>query len=810
MRKIYKYFAAMALTVSVAACNKETAPVEKIEENTESEYILNAYIDDADEAEPESKTELHDDGLLGKSILWRSSETITVYSANSDNYTFTQKDGAGTTNAKFSCATKPDFKKDNEYSAVYPAHLRDGKQLSWPSGQSRTLYHPEIIHIPMISKGSIENDVLSDAQFTCLGGVMRINVALKSGDLYLRKIVVKADQPLSGPMTLDNTDPDHPVAVINPQNGNKSVTLTLEGVNDWGMRIIDSDGYHTCNISVPVSPSEGYTNMTLYFYDRYGNEICRMKSPKPIPVQRAKITTLKMTIQKVNRPGLTLNDPVGTIGEIGGRKAIVVELGGVKKAIALENEGATSSNPIGTLHTLQNNPDHSTPDCHLKRNISLSGGWRLPMVMEYMALAELPSTWDSSNKCRTWNIAGSTLSFPVSGISCYCASGPYDVVFDNSNVPVYQGLYTVPGTGHTDYFTGTCYIRAIRDLPFFPEQPSHELSADDPVGTIGTCKGREAIVLKLLGRKVAMATTNLEASTPEGFGTEYTLSSNPNDPSNWWNISLHNGWRLPIAEEMTELLAMPSQINWNQDESRFYQEWVFSETTSLKFPTYCYEKYAFGTQDRSKPAYYALGEPENCFETVWGTGGPGRVLHVSLPDCYIKPIFDLEETVINSSTPDGTRCFYKGRLGVVATVNGKKLLVSCSDCNTVPGDHVQYTPRIAMVFWDLANDMLNADRWGSGWRMMTKDEITYVATKLQKEDNSYIWTIGDNKLTFLYRGYLGKEGIREKGSAGYYWTSTSAGSEEAWCIKIAPYGTSVTTFSVQHGFAVRLVHEIPN
>lgn len=430
------------------------------------------------------------------------------------------------------------------------------------------------------------------------------------------------------------------------------------------------------------------------------------------------------------------------------------------------------------------------------------------MVMEYMALAELPSTWDSSNKCRTWNIAGSTLSFPVSGISCYCASGPYDVVFDNSNVPVYQGLYTVPGTGHTDYFTGTCYIRAIRDLPFFPEQTSHELSADDPVGTIGTCKGREAIVLKLLGRKVAMATTNVEASTPESFGTEYALTVYTNDLSDYWKISLHDGWRLPIPEEMTELLAMPCQRNWNQDESRFYQEWVFSETTSLKFPTYCYEKFAHGTQVQSMPAFYALGEPGTCFETAWGPGTYGCIASETKPNCYIKPIFDLEETVINSSTPDGTRCFYNGRLGVVATVNGKKLLVSCSDCNTIPGE--EGTPMFARIYWNTANDMLNTDKWGSGWRMMTKDEITYVATILQKKDNSCVWTIFDNKLTFLYRGYRDTDGIHDDGNAGYYWTSTSADSEKAWCLKIASSGTSVTTFPVHHRLTVRLVHDIPN
>ena len=43
-------------------------------------------------------------------------------------------------------------------------------------------------------------------------------------------------------------------------------------------------------------------------------------------------------------------------------------------------------------------------------------------------------------------------------------------------------------------------------------------------------------------------------------------------------------------EEFDQLQKIPNMMQWNDDESLFYQEWKFSETTNLRLPTVCYKK----------------------------------------------------------------------------------------------------------------------------------------------------------------------------------------------------------------------------
>ncbi len=106
---------------------------------------------------------------------------------------------------------------------------------------------------------------------------------------------------------------------------------------------------------------------------------------------------------------------------------------------------------------------------------------------------------------------------------------------------------------------------------------AQSLNLYSPVGTIGTVKGREAMVLDLGGTigKVAVATMNVGAASVSDYGSDFNIAD-VNDPS---KNGLTDGWYVPSKEELDALFD-----NLTFNEARTGLEWKVTESSTLQIP----------------------------------------------------------------------------------------------------------------------------------------------------------------------------------------------------------------------------------
>lgn len=129
---------------------------------------------------------------------------------------------------------------------------------------------------------------------------------------------------------------------------------------------------------------------------------------------------------------LTKAHPVGTIGMLDGREAIVVDLGpeGGKVAVALKNEGASSASEAGTYYTWTE-----------ANALTVSGGWYLPSQLEYARMNSYNThqieTDESDNKIGiSWS-----WTFGTHTNKLYLPFGGYYLPSTTSNEGVHAGYY---------------------------------------------------------------------------------------------------------------------------------------------------------------------------------------------------------------------------------------------------------------------------------------------------------------------------------------------------------------------------------
>lgn len=258
--------------------------------------------------------------------------------------------------------------------------------------------------------------------------------------------------------------------------------------------------------------------------------------------------------------GLSKDSPVGTVGMLYGREAIVVDLGGSigKVGIATQNDGASSGNIYG---------DYMKYDDACAKYENRTDGWHLPSQDELQAVVNLVYDgesyigWDNSAQGLRINFAsaGTSLFFPATGyiedntLHEVGTSGNYwskdevsggfawDIDFDCDNA--WLGQHSKP-KGYP--------VRPFCTLPDQPVAPS-ALNKQSPEGTIGILYGREAMVVDLGGTigKVAISTMNLGASNPKEYGI--LISSEYAFRVSAYNM-LGQNWRLPTVLEARALI----------------------------------------------------------------------------------------------------------------------------------------------------------------------------------------------------------------------------------------------------------------
>lgn len=267
--------------------------------------------------------------------------------------------------------------------------------------------------------------------------------------------------------------------------------------------------------------------------------------------------------------GLSKDSPVGAVGMLYGREAIVVDLGGSigKVGIATQNDGASSGNIYGEYMKFDDAQD---------RYSNRTDGWFLPSCDQFKALAELAGWDDDKHTYTAWDNVnkGFRLDFPDQGTSLFLQAGGETLDGDLQYVGE-QGSYwscekESDGIGYGLYFDnghlspksqyckrGDSGIEHINVRPFctLPDQPvaPSALNKQSPEGTIGILYGREAMVVDLGGTigKVAISTMNLGASNPKEYGI--LISSEYAFRVSAYNM-LGQNWRLPTVLEARALI----------------------------------------------------------------------------------------------------------------------------------------------------------------------------------------------------------------------------------------------------------------
>lgn len=108
---------------------------------------------------------------------------------------------------------------------------------------------------------------------------------------------------------------------------------------------------------------------------------------------------------------ITPDSPVGTIGFLRGRKAMVVNLYGTKYAVALMNEGATAESEAGSYGDYYGFEEAATFFHGSDLNV-----WRVPSMDEMYALADNTREYDSTTPAVKFILAGGSINFPLAGL----------------------------------------------------------------------------------------------------------------------------------------------------------------------------------------------------------------------------------------------------------------------------------------------------------------------------------------------------------------------------------------------------------
>lgn len=825
----------LAALVAVSSCTHKEAVLS--EESQPRYYTFSAITEDdgRKRSEEGTKTYLDDNERTGKDIKWYSDESITVFSDHSSLLTYELTSGAKTTKATFQTKEKPDFGKDEAYYAFYPAHMvtDEGGQrkYSWPSSLTRTMYEPENVWVPMYATGGIEDGALDDGKFNCLGGILNLLIMIpEDGNPgYIHKITVEADQKISGLFTLaavssaEEEDSDKKYAVIDQSEGSNKITVTLNGNGGQGPYFRPGET-HQCMLPVPVSPADGYTNLAINFYDQYNNRISGVKSAKPVIIERKKITTARIPFSHVYAPELSMSSPVGTIGKLYGIDAMVVELRGMKRAIALENLGATKEHPEGKKYSSKN---FEMPLS--KSHFNLQNGWRLPSIGELMELSSIfsykflkLSTDDGSGGSKVvyqWKVTDTaSLTFDFGGDSGIL------ITDENKPDPEHLDYFQYLATFDNRDYNGTNYlissftwdrdidffVRPMRSLPQFPiSDPEKELTANDPVGTLGILNGREAIRIDLYGKKMAIATMSVGASTYDDSGSYFQFNEGEDQAWDFGKIGLEDGWRLPTSHELMGLRDyLHHAISNIRGDDRVFGL-VFDDQTRLSLPC---DVTPFLTSERDMGV--RPGDYPEFYDPYSGRG------------FYVRPVYCFDPPITKDS-PEGYRGYLDGREGIVVKVGDQKLVMAMKNTSMMQEDYrvnsysyKQYWTLGELITGEHALARVNNSYYGHGWRLPTEVELAGVVsgylTNVEGTSGEPGYAMygyaGGWCIELPYVGYAELEKTRkDKCSGGYYMTSSVNGDNMR--ILHMKGGTDYEFFGRSKqwdGYSVRLFHDMPN
>ena len=270
--------------------------------------------------------------------------------------------------------------------------------------------------------------------------------------------------------------------------------------------------------------------------------------------------------------------PVGTVGVINGREGVVVELNGIKVAIATRNVGAVRNEDYGIYYSFFGASDEEF--------LGLTDGWYVPDKDELTALAA-NLTWDGLQQGLVWQVTPETeLFLPAAGyinLNEEKVSAGSMATCWSSTAETERIAYRLSGTESKVACSGTLrsYLMPVRP---FCRLEAATLSAESNVGDTGMWDGREAVVVDINGKKVAIATRNVGATDTygeESYGS-YFQWEDANDITK--NSLEGSSWRVPRSNEYRAIIdQLKDEYLVNTDEKKGL-EWPVTPTTTLFFP----------------------------------------------------------------------------------------------------------------------------------------------------------------------------------------------------------------------------------
>jgi len=270
----------LAVFAAFAACSKEPAAINEEIDIQEKEPLQ--FIASTDAAL--TKTTLSDLGGGEYDIVWQTSDQIRLTD--------------GTNNAVYKPTTAAVQSPLSKYSgtepvgptfyAYYPAAYHNVSTGVFSLPENWSLYSPgSFTGFPMYAQSNNTN-----LQFKNVCGLLELHLS-GSGDDKIGRLVLKADQDLSGPMTIVADGGAYKAEIT---SGNKRVVVPFNSYKTLTEGVV---------VRLPL-PAGTYTGLTIeVFPNPIGDHYSRKIANKGIVIVRSQITTITLTSIAFNITALT-------------------------------------------------------------------------------------------------------------------------------------------------------------------------------------------------------------------------------------------------------------------------------------------------------------------------------------------------------------------------------------------------------------------------------------------------------------------------------------------------------------------------
>lgn len=385
---------AAAFSVLAVSCQKEINEVEPVSATRGTiEVNVNGLMGEYTQVDA-TKSEL----VNTVRVAWEGGESVYVYDGT--KYLGSLASALdGNDNRYAALSGTIDSPTGNKLYLVHSPLLTkapaiDGGKLSVSLAEQTSLKAPFVVFATLdYTDGNITNAIVP---FTFATSVVRVNCTGLEPNTAISCAEI-SDVNTSCVLTFA----DGTVTTSGAEEG----MITRTNADGFGQTKVNDEGDASFQFAVPaLATSTGRILTVKQGDDEYIDDNFSKSSINP-NLSVNTICTMR------SKDSITPDSPVGTIGTIGGRKAMVVNLYGAKYAVALMNEGATSESGTGSYGDYYGFEEAATYFHGSDLNV-----WRVPSMDEMQALADNTREYDSTTHAVKIKLAGGYINFPLAGL----------------------------------------------------------------------------------------------------------------------------------------------------------------------------------------------------------------------------------------------------------------------------------------------------------------------------------------------------------------------------------------------------------